>query len=89
MTEPAVSTAISGGTQSGIIAAAAVTAGQIIINNYPPPSQGRRPLLMHGLVTVLTSPSPNVPEPTECAQRRDLVGTARTCIIEIGGKPRS
>ena len=37
MTEPAVSTAISGGTQSGIIAAAAVTAGQIIINNYPPP----------------------------------------------------
>ncbi len=40
MTEPAVSTAISGGTQSGIIAAAAVTAGQIIINNYPPPLTG-------------------------------------------------
>jgi hypothetical protein len=37
MTEPAVSTAISGGTQSGIIGAATVTAGQIIINNHPPP----------------------------------------------------
>lgn len=35
--EPAVSTAISGGTQSGIIGAATVTAAQIIINNYPLP----------------------------------------------------
>jgi hypothetical protein len=35
MPEPAVGTAISGGTQSGIIGAATVTAAQIIINNYP------------------------------------------------------
>jgi signal transduction histidine kinase len=36
MAEPAVSTTILGGTQSGIIGAATVTAAQIIINNYPP-----------------------------------------------------
>lgn len=36
MTEPTVSAAISGGTQSGIIGAATVTAAQIIINNYLP-----------------------------------------------------
>jgi formylglycine-generating enzyme required for sulfatase activity len=35
MTEPVASTAISGGTQTGIIGAASVTATQIIINNYP------------------------------------------------------
>jgi hypothetical protein len=35
MTEPVASTTISGGTQTGIIGAARVTATQIIINNYP------------------------------------------------------
>jgi signal transduction histidine kinase len=37
MTGPPVRTEISGGTQSGIIGAAAITAAQIIINNHPPP----------------------------------------------------
>ncbi|REG49035.1 hypothetical protein B0G80_5358 [Paraburkholderia sp. BL6669N2] len=37
MTEPTVRATISGGTQTGIIGAATVTAGQIIMYNYPPP----------------------------------------------------
>ncbi len=50
---------------------------------------GTTATLAFDVVTALPAASPNVPEPTECAQRiRDLVGTARACIIEIGGEPR-